>query len=244
MYLGTVHSAKGLEFHHVGLLDGGWSTEALSLDAERRLYYVGMTRAEETLTLCEFDSGNPFSRQLSRDVPSERHDGEFDPRLARCYIQLTLGEIDIGFAGSSTASQPLHRAVAELQVSDPLTFKYHGDRYLLLDALRRIVGRTAKSFVPDIAVDQCHVEGIVVRYAAEGDPQFHASLKVEAWEVVIPRVSGMPRSKSHDPSLQKSSGRHPRQFPQQWLTHSSRQLLCDWKIAASPSPGRIFGEVL
>ena len=192
LYLGTVHSAKGLEFRHVGLLDGGWSAEPISLDAERRLYYVGMTRAEESLTLVEFDSGNPFSRQLSRDVPTDRYEGSFDPRLARCYVQLTFGEIDIGFAGRSAVSQPIHKAMGDLQVGDSLTFEYSGDRFLLRDEKGRTVGRTARSFVPNIAVDQCHVEGIVVRYATEGDPQFHAALRVDAWEVVIPRISGMP----------------------------------------------------
>ncbi len=57
LYLGTVHSAKGLEFRHVVLLDGGWNTDEEELEAERRLYYVGMTRAEQTLTLCEFTGG-------------------------------------------------------------------------------------------------------------------------------------------------------------------------------------------
>lgn len=192
LYLGTVHSAKGLEFRHVGLLDGGWSTDISNISAERRLYYVGMTRAEETLTLGEFDSGNSFSRQLSQDVLVQRFEGDFDLRLSRCYVQLTLGEVDIGFAGRSAVSNPIHKAISDLQIGHPLTLKHDGDRFLLQDSQGRVVGRTAKSFAPDIVVDQCYVEGIVARYAEEGDPQFHASLKMDSWEVVIPRVSGMP----------------------------------------------------
>jgi ATP-dependent DNA helicase RecQ len=152
---------------------------------------VGMTRAEETLTLCEFDSGNSFSRQLSREALQLAYIGEYDPRLERCYLQLNLSEIDIGFAGRSVSSSEIHRAIADVQIGHSLTFKHQGDRYLLLDSQGRVVGRMAKSFKPNIEVDQCHAEGIVTRYAEEGDPQFHAATKVDQWEVVIPRISGM-----------------------------------------------------
>lgn len=65
LYLGTVHSAKVLEFRHV-VLDGGWGAQIESLADERRSYYVGMTQAEQILTLCEFFDGNPFSNMPSR----------------------------------------------------------------------------------------------------------------------------------------------------------------------------------
>lgn len=57
--LATLHSAKGLEFKHVYLLDvneGVMPYKKAVLEAdleeERRLFYVGMTRAKEKLTLC------------------------------------------------------------------------------------------------------------------------------------------------------------------------------------------------
>ena len=53
LLLSTAHRAKGLEFDHVAVLDGGWERvgEKEDLDAPRRLYYVAMTRARQTLAL-------------------------------------------------------------------------------------------------------------------------------------------------------------------------------------------------
>ncbi len=53
--LGTIHSVKGLEADHVVLCSGmpPRTVEMLDREAERRVFYVGMTRARERLTLAK-----------------------------------------------------------------------------------------------------------------------------------------------------------------------------------------------
>ena len=53
---------KGLKFDHVLVLDGAWEKVGKNedTDASRRLYYVAMSRAKQTLTLMQMPALNPF----------------------------------------------------------------------------------------------------------------------------------------------------------------------------------------
>jgi DNA helicase-2/ATP-dependent DNA helicase PcrA len=71
--LATLHSSKGLEFEHVYLLDANegitpYKKAVLTpdIEEERRLFYVGMTRAKEHLTICYVASINDKSMEASR----------------------------------------------------------------------------------------------------------------------------------------------------------------------------------
>ena len=57
--LSTLHSVKGLEYEKVWILNANQGTIpykkaklAAQIEEERRLFYVGMTRAKKELTLC------------------------------------------------------------------------------------------------------------------------------------------------------------------------------------------------
>ncbi len=72
----TLHGAKGLEFRHVwmigvedGVLPHDAAIDAGTLEEERRLFYVGMTRARETLTLSHVEYRSRFGER-NRARPS------------------------------------------------------------------------------------------------------------------------------------------------------------------------------
>ena len=74
----TIHTAKGLEFRHVYVAgmeenifpSGGWMLTPKDLEEERRLFYVAMTRAKQSLTLTfateRFRNGKTESNAPSR----------------------------------------------------------------------------------------------------------------------------------------------------------------------------------
>ena len=82
----TAHRAKGLEFDHVVVLDGGWGKIDVNKDedpdAPRRLYYVAMTRARKTLALVRVPGPHPLLGELQGHPSVQQRDAE-RPDLVR-----------------------------------------------------------------------------------------------------------------------------------------------------------------
>src|SRR5690554_7449256 len=147
-----------------------------------------MTRAEQSLTLCEFADGNPFRQQVSDPVQKRQYKQAIDVALNVRYQQLSMKEIDIGYAGRQAGDAEIHKAIRALREGDSLSLQESQGRYLLLDSCQRIVGRTAKAFAPQQQVEHCEVAAVLVRFAEEGDPQYKH--QCQRWEIVIPRCKG------------------------------------------------------
>ena len=193
----TAHRAKGLEFDHVAVLDGGWDNigQGEDPDAPRRLYYVAMTRARQTLSLASFpgshslhDALRDTSAVLRRQpvtLPPET------PALARQYRRPSLNEIDLGFAGRHRANHPVHHAIAALSPGDPLEARVNEQgRWELLNQSGTVVGRLANNFRPPHGTHcrSATVLAIVVWSREASAPQYQDSAKCDAWEVVVPEL--------------------------------------------------------
>jgi ATP-dependent DNA helicase Rep len=96
--LSTLHAAKGLEYKHVflvgveeGILPHRESLDAVKLQEERRLMYVGITRAQRTLHI-SYCEKRKQARELMACEPSRFID--------------EMGKEDIRFSGGKAAVQP------------------------------------------------------------------------------------------------------------------------------------------
>ena len=122
-------------------------------DAPRRLYYVGMTRARQTLALMRLPGPNPFQDALSNAPCTLFRSGPAAlpapaPELARSYRRFSLGDVFISFAGSRRPGHPVHTAIAALSPGDPLQVRAGSGRWELLDRDGVVVGQLARNFKP------------------------------------------------------------------------------------------------
>lgn len=203
LLLVTAHRAKGLEFDHVVVLDGGWATTSSrnSLDSERRLYYVAMTRAIQTLTLAQFDT-KPLAfhadiKHLStthyrtQELTSSLYEGR-----QKHILQLALEEIDLGFTGRYPVNHSIHHAVAALSIGDPLVVQMTQNRsWILLNSENRILGRFSKKFTmpKSMSVESAYVFAILKGTRQWSDEKYHDRLQSEQWEIIIPELILTPK---------------------------------------------------
>ena len=203
LMLMTAHRAKGLEFDHVVVLDGGWDRvgRGEELDAPRRLYYVAMTRARQTLTLARFpgphrlqdaltNTSSVLRRQESVKLPPPA------PELSRRYRRLSLREVFLSFSGYRPAGHPAHRAIAALSPGDPLQVRMGSNRWELLDRSGTVVGQLAGSFeAPDgMRCTFATVLAIVTWDRERSEPEYKDRLRCDDWEVVVPELVFEPES--------------------------------------------------
>ena len=193
----TAHRAKGLEFDHVVVLDGGWDRDGRRADPDeaRRLYYVAMTRARETLSLMRFDGPNRLQEALGEQscvlhrkpmsLPSP------SDALEYVFVQPSLREINIGFAGRRNPGDRVHRAIASLSVGDPLRARVTSvGRWELLNAEGLTVGRLAKTFASPAGL-RCRsaaVRAVIGWNREESPPEYRDGSRSEVWEVVVPEM--------------------------------------------------------
>ncbi|MYC93535.1 MAG: RecQ family ATP-dependent DNA helicase [Caldilineaceae bacterium SB0661_bin_32] len=193
----SAHRAKGLEFDHVIVLDGGWNRPSSGEDADapRRLYYVAMSRARQTLTLARFPGAHPFQdvlrnspSVLRRQAPAKLPPAA--PELAQRYKQLSLRDVFLSYAGYRHPNHPLHSAIAALSPGDPLQVQAGARRWELLDHNGMVVGQLAGNFKAP-AGTRCASASVlaIATWSREySEPQYQSRLRCDTWEVVVPEL--------------------------------------------------------
>jgi ATP-dependent DNA helicase RecQ len=193
----TAHRAKGLEFDHLIVLDGAWGKigKDEDKDASRRLYYVAMTRARQTLSLLRFNGKHQFidDRIINTPQCTERKQiAELQQPygLDRKYLRLTLKDVDMGFAGRFAPHRDVHGAISRLQPRDEIQLRHNDGKYELFDLQGALVGRLAKAFVPpkNSTFASANIIAIVERDQGTDESEYQSRFKCDKWEVVLPEL--------------------------------------------------------
>ncbi|MFL7811197.1 MAG: 3'-5' exonuclease, partial [Anaerolineae bacterium] len=194
--LTTLHGAKGLEFPHVLIADGGWDRDGPS-EEERRLFYVGMTRAQQTLTLLQIQGGgNPHLDLLDGDwLVCNAPTLEPPPPgiLGQRWTTLTPGDLDLGYAGRQSPKAPIHGHLAAIGEGDELGWRAQGAYLLLLDGADRVVGRLSRQasdvWLPRLPeVEAFCIEAMFRHGRRWTAPEYMDHCRVDLWDVPLPNI--------------------------------------------------------
>ena len=197
--LTTAHSAKGLEFDHLFIVEGGWSRYFEGADeerreSERRLYYVAMTRARNTLALFAAP-GHPHIPELDGEILIER---EAPPTVAITaeklnlrYDTLHLKDINLGYPGNFPAGHPIHHALAHLNHGNELNARSNNGVVDLHTPSGRRVARLSKDASETWLPRLRHIQGVrvisMIRWSRQlSGPEY--SPKCEEWEFPLVEI--------------------------------------------------------
>jgi len=197
--VGTVHSAKGREFPHVVVLGGDWNqrpSNGDSPEAQRRLYYVAMTRAISTLTIINRrDDLTPYIKELQGQgiVQLPRSFATADRARNRVtYTVLGLEDIYLSYAGNKRSEHPIHQALAETGTATAVTVKPIGSTGIrVCDPNGRELARLSKAAArkwlarENRTADETTVLAMVLRKKDDGEDKYRQHIKTESWEVPI-----------------------------------------------------------
>ncbi len=190
--LQTVHSAKGAEYAHV-LLCGDWSVRsAREHEEERRLFYVGMTRARETLCI--------FNREDTRHAFADEVKGpgvltgrEEPPNARRAELSnwslLGYEDLFLDFAGRHAPDHAVHRALRAIRPGDEVMLRQTGAGIGLLTRDGVQIGRLSERAASEwrerlIAVRGARVLGLMERRAEDVlEDDFRKRLACDRWEI-------------------------------------------------------------
>jgi ATP-dependent DNA helicase RecQ len=168
-----------------------------------------MTRARETLALVRFEESHRLQEVLlgkpcilhraNAQASGFAELNQIPEELKFHFVELSLNDVDLGFAGRQWSRHPIHDAIATLRPGVPLLTRITtNNRWELLNQNGLVVGRLASRFEPP-ANTQCRSAKVlaVVRWSREASkPEYHNSLKCDAWEVIVPELTFEPDSRS------------------------------------------------
>jgi len=197
--LNTVHASKGTEYPHV-LLCGDWSgAKSSELEEERRVLYVGMTRARHTLTIFNrMDRRNPLAGDLSGPCFAARRETTIaisTKTQARDYVLLGLDDVFLDYAGQKESKHPIHTALTSLQPGSKLTIRQNGRHPTLVTPERvnvaQLSSKASETWGEKISkIQDIRVVCMIVRQRSDcKEAEYQSRLRVDQWEIPVCEIT-------------------------------------------------------
>lgn len=201
VFLSTIHSAKGLEFKHVFIPGGGWQQPkgGENLEEERRLCYVAMTRARETLAMFErSDDRNPHTALLEDDFSLRRQPTIADDLpleiISLRYDLLSLEDVYLDLAGRLPDSHQVHNHLAGLRPGTQLTASITPNEHIELltssgIAVARLSSKARDEWKSRIEkIRRISVVAVIERHIDDVDQEYAANYRSRKWEVPVVEI--------------------------------------------------------
>ena len=194
IFLSTVHSVKGMEFNHIFIPANSWQQkQGAALEEERRLFYVAMSRARESLHLFSLQhikhphisllAGEEFIKKTTH-----RDEGGKLPHVR--YEILGMKELYIDYGAGKPLSHSMHKELSRLQPGDTLQLEERNKQLELTSkgiSVARLSKDAAKRWQTRLhAIKSAKIIAIAVRHrSAIRDEAFLDRCQVESWELPI-----------------------------------------------------------
>jgi ATP-dependent DNA helicase RecQ len=196
IFLSTIHSSKGMEFPHVFILDGDWTrlSGKSEWEEERRVMYVGMTRAEETLCLIKTpNSPNPFLREIRGNfVAFKTYPGnDINEGLQNmCYELIGLSEIYMDYAGCFHKNNRIHEHLSDLEAGQRVAFHQNDSSIEIHDSDGCCVAKLSNEGVNNWfrrlgEIQELRVVALLRRDRDDPNEDFISRIKADQWELPI-----------------------------------------------------------
>lgn len=187
VFIGTAHSVKGLEFRVVLVLDGYWQLQRRDqLEEERRLFYVAMTRAQDSLVLFHrHGADNPHLRYISGEACLHREGPRSGSYPLRGYATLGLPDLFLSFTGRKTEDHRVHAVLQELHAGDTVTLAESKQRLTHHGTTVASLSRKGRAKVERIT--SSGIEGTVLamvrRSVEDEEEKYRSENRTANWEV-------------------------------------------------------------
>jgi len=197
--LNTVHASKGTEYPHV-LLCGDWSkAKPAEMEEERRVLYVGMTRARHTLTIFNrMDRRNQLAGDLVGPCFVARRESTAltSAKIQSCdYTLLGLDDIFLDYAGQQESKHPIHAALAALQPGSRLKIRQYGTRPTLVAPggvnVAQLSAKASETWSDKISrISEVRVICMIVRQKSDcKEMEYQSRLRVDQWEIPVCEIT-------------------------------------------------------